>query len=290
MTDQFKGAGLMIGAFLLGAIEMALVHGIGDRASAMQLGFLRSLGHGLLLAVVVLVSGKALIVRSNNVKIQLARGIFSAGGIWALYYTFAHMPLIDATALSYTRALFMTIFAALVLHESVRGVRWLGVALGLSGAALIIQPAFSNPNIVYVVGIAGPALNAAMQVSTKFAVKLDAINTTMFWVSAISFVLFCPAIATEWAMPSGEVLICLGLITIIGPITTYMSLWAIRFADVSLLAPFDYTRLILNVLIALIVFRELPTLYAWLGMAIIVVGCVAQAMRIGPRAAKASGH
>ena len=290
MTDQFKGAGLMIGAFLLGAIEMALVHGVGDRVSAMQLAFLRSLGHGLLLAVVVVVSGKALIVRSNNAKIQLVRGILSAGGMWALYYTFAHMPLIDATALSYTRAIFMTILAALILHEDVRWVRWLGVAVGISGAALIIEPAFSNPNIVYVVGIAGPALNAAMQVSTKFAVKLDAINTTLFWVFAISFVLFSPAIATEWERPSGEILICVGLIAIIGPITTYMSLWAIRFADISMLAPFDYTRLILNVLIALIVFREMPTLYAWLGMAIIVVGCVAQSMRLGTRGAKASGH
>ena len=115
------------------------------------------------------------------------------------------------------------------------------------------------------------------------------MNTTVFWVFAISFVLFSPAIATEWTMPSSEILICVGLIAIIGPITTYMSLWAIRFADVSMLAPFDYTRLIVNVLIALIVFREMPTLYAWLGMAIIVVGCVAQSMRVGTRAAKASG-
>ena len=222
-----------------------------------------------------------LIVRSNNLKIQLVRGIFSATGLWALYYAFAHMPLIDATALSYTRAIFMTIFAALILHEDVKRVRWLGVALGLLGAALIIQPAFTNPNIVYLVGIAAPALNAAMQVSTKFAVKLDAINTTIFWIFAISFVLFSPALATEWEMPSGEILVCVGLDRDIGPPRPTRSSPAIRFADVSMLAPFDYTRLIVNVLIALILFREMPTLYAWLGMAVVVVGCVVQSM--GPK-------
>jgi drug/metabolite transporter (DMT)-like permease len=84
-------------------------------------------------------------------------------------------------------------------------------------------------------------------------------------------------------MPSGGILVCVGLIAIIGPLTTYMSLWAIRFADVSLLAPFDYTRLIVNVLIALILFREMPTPYAWLGMAVIVVGCIAQSVRTGSR-------
>jgi drug/metabolite transporter (DMT)-like permease len=286
MTDQFRGVGLMVGAFLLGAIEMALVHGVGDRVSTLQLAFVRSLGHGMLLAIVVLVSGQPLIVRSNNLKIQLVRGIFSASGLWTLYYALAHMPLIDATALNYTRALFMTIFAALVLHENVTRVRWLGVAAGISGAALILQPAFSNPNIVYLAGIAAPALNAAMQVSTKFAVRSDSLNTTMFWIFAISFVLFSPAIATDWESPSGEILVLVGLIAVIGPLTTYMSLWAIRFADVSMLAPFDYTRLIVNVLIALILFREMPTPYAWLGMAVIVAGCVVQSMRDGsPRAA-----
>ena len=175
----------------------------------------------------------------------------------------------------------MTIFAALVLHENVKRVRWLGVALGILGTALIIEPSFSNPNMVYLAGIAAPALNAAMQVSTKFAVRLDSTNTTMFWVFAISFVVFSPAIATDWEMPSGGILACVALIAIIGPLTTYMSLWAIRFADVSMLAPFDYTRLIVNVLIALILFRELPTPYAWLGMAVIVLGCAAQSVRPG---------
>jgi drug/metabolite transporter (DMT)-like permease len=267
----------------LGAIELALVHGVGDRVSSLQLAFLRSLGSGLLLAVVVLISKRPLIVRSNNIKVQLVRGFFSATGLWALIYTFAHMPLIDATALSYTRAFFMTIFAALILHEDVRWARWLGTATGLLGAALIIQPGFSNPNIVYFVGIAAPALNAAMQVSTKFAVKLDAVNTTMFWVFSISLVLFSPAIATAWEWPSGEIVIYVVLIAIFGPLATYMSLWAMRFADVSTLAPFDYTRLIINALIALILFREMPTLYSWLGMAIIVGGCLVQTTQAGLR-------
>jgi drug/metabolite transporter (DMT)-like permease len=279
MNDQLKGAALMVGAFLLGAIEMALVHGVGDHFSSLQLAFLRSVGSGALLTIVVLLGREPLVVRSSNLKIQLMRGFFSAAGLWALIYTFAHMPLIDATALTYTRALFMTVFAALFLREHVRRVRWLGTIAGLVGAALVIQPAFSDPSLVYLVGIAAPALNAAMQVSTKFAVRVDAVNTTMFWIFAISFLAFSPSLASEWHWPGIDVAVCIGLIAILGPLATYMSLWAMHFADVSMIAPFDYTRLIVNTLIALILFREMPTPYGWLGMAIIVAGCIAQTTR-----------
>jgi drug/metabolite transporter (DMT)-like permease len=109
----------------------------------------------------------------------------------------------------------------------------------------------------------------------------------MFWVSAINLALSSWAAVLPWQMPDGGTAIGIATVMILGPLGTYLSLWAVRFAEVSVLAPFDYTRLIVNTLAALIVFREMPDPYGWLGIAIIVAGCTAQSVRANMRVAPA---
>lgn len=264
----------MLGAFLFGAGEMMTIHAIGARLGTWQIAFLRSLGHIILLGAILAIRQRRITLRSNNPKIQLLRGACSAAGFWCWALAYARLPLIDATALSYTRGLFMTLLAAAILHEVVTAQRWLGVVLGLTGAALIIRPTFAHPTLIYGVALLAPALNAGMQVATRFAVRLDAIDTTMAWIGGIALVLFSPAMALPWPRPKGDLAILLMLLLFLGPIATYTSLLALRLADVSLLAPFDYSRLIVNTLAAIAFFAELPSLLAWCGMTIIIVGCL----------------
>jgi drug/metabolite transporter (DMT)-like permease len=122
--------------------------------------------------------------------------------------------------------------------------------------------------------VAAPALNAAAVVATKFAVMSDSVDTTMLWISTINLLLTLPALALPWSVDAATVP-TLAIIVVLGPLGTYLSLWAVRFADVSALAPFDYTRLIVNSMAALILFREMPTRWGFVGMAIIIAGCLA---------------
>jgi drug/metabolite transporter (DMT)-like permease len=272
VTSNGKGAAMIVAAFLCLATEMMAIHAIGGRLGTLQIVFLRTVGNFVLIGAAAL-AARRLVIRSNNLKIQLIRGAFSAAGFWCFVFVFARLPLVDATALSYTRGGFMVIFALLALGETVFWTRWLGVAAGLVGAALIIRPAFSDPNIVYFLAIAAPALNAAAVVSTRFAVKLDSVDTTMFWLSLVNMLVALPALAMSWHFDT-SIIPLIVLVMIMGPLGTYLSLWAVRFAEVSFLAPFDYTRLIVNTLAALVLFHEMPGLYGWLGMFVIVAGCL----------------
>jgi drug/metabolite transporter (DMT)-like permease len=156
---------MIVAAFSCLAIEMTAVHAVGARVGTMQIALLRSSGNMALIAAVA--ATRRVEIRSAAPKAQVARAVLATAGFWASIYAFAHLPLIDATALSYLRGGFMVIFAVLILGEAALWLRWLGVAAGLIGATLILRPAFNDPNIVYLIAVAAPALNAAAVVANE---------------------------------------------------------------------------------------------------------------------------
>ena len=65
------------------------------------------------------------------------RLLVSSGGhlvaMLCYFLAVAYMPLAELTALAFTKPLFATLGAALVLHEVVRGRRWSAIAIGFVG-------------------------------------------------------------------------------------------------------------------------------------------------------------
>ena len=72
------------------------------------------------------------------------RLLLSSGGhlvaMLGYFLAVAFMPLAELTALAFTKPLFATIGAALVLHEVVRGRRWSAIALGFVGVMIVLRP------------------------------------------------------------------------------------------------------------------------------------------------------
>jgi drug/metabolite transporter (DMT)-like permease len=73
-----------------------------------------------------------------------------------------------------------------------------------------------------------------------------------------------------WVIPplaDGLMLVCAGLVGSVGQILLTTSY---RYADASLLAPFDYTSLILALLVGYFVFSEVPTVTMLIGAAVVI--------------------
>jgi drug/metabolite transporter (DMT)-like permease len=69
-------------------------------------------------------------------------------------------------------------------------------------------------------------------------------------------------------------------IAVLGPLATYLSLWALKHAEVAALAPWDYSRLVISTMAAIVIFHEMPSGWAWgAGMAAIIAGCLMQLSR-----------
>jgi drug/metabolite transporter (DMT)-like permease len=284
MKDQRLAVGLMIGQAILFAVETAMIHHIGARGSAMLLALLRG-GAGVTLVGVIAWNTGWSVMKTSQLPLQLLRGFVSVLYLWVLMYSFGHMPFADATAIAYTQAAYIAVFSALILNERITTFRWIATAIGTVGALLIVKPAFVDRNIVYLVALLGTSFNGLAFVLNKYLQRPggDSELTTMFYVNAIAVVCNLPVLATT-TLPEPEVWPWLSGVLIFGPVGMYVGMVAVRHASASSLGPYTFLRLIIAVIGGIVLFRELPDLLSWLGVAAILSSCLLAAAPESPRA------
>ena len=167
MKSQRLAVGLMIVQAILFAVETAMIHHIGSRGSAMQLALLRS-GAGVVLVGLLAWNTGWSVLKTNQLPLQLLRGLVSVTYLWVLMYSFAHIPFADATAISFTQVIYIVVFSALILNERVTTLRWISSVIGTAGALLIVKPAFLDRNTVYLIALIGTSFNGLAFVLNKY--------------------------------------------------------------------------------------------------------------------------
>jgi drug/metabolite transporter (DMT)-like permease len=271
MNVNYRGILLILISYALLTGESVAVHQIGRNATAIQFALLRSVGSLVLVAVLSRRIGLD-VLRTHHLWLQIVRGGLTVVSIWCIFYGFAVLPLADATAVSYTRGVFLSILAALILREQVNMARWAATALGLLGCLIIIRPAFETWRPDYLIILAGAGLNAGAMIATKVLERRDTALTVMAYMSLISFVACLPSVFSPW--PDATAWPWLLAIAILGPGALYVGLLAIRAADISVIAPFDYSRLIMAAGLGFAFFDESPSLADFAGAAVITSACV----------------
>jgi drug/metabolite transporter (DMT)-like permease len=284
MENQRLAVGLMIGQAILFAVETAMIHHIGSRGSAMQLALLRSVAGVTLVGFLAGNTGWS-VLKTNQLSLQLLRGFVSVLYLWVLMYSFAHMPFADATAISYTQAVYITVFSALILNERVTAFQWVASTIGTIGALLIIRPAFLNQNLVYIAALLGTSFNGLAFVLNKYLQRPggDSELTTMFYVNTVAVVCNLPVLGTS-TLPRPEIWPWLSGVLIFGPVGMYLGMLAVRYSSASSLGPYTLLRLVVAVIGGIVLFRETPDLVGWLGVAGILSSCLMSSWPQGPRA------
>jgi drug/metabolite transporter (DMT)-like permease len=284
VNGQRMAAGLMIGQAILFAVETAMIHHIGIRSSPIQLALLRGAG-GLILVGFLAWNAGWSVTKTEQLPLQLLRGLVSVVYLWVLMYSFVHMPFADATAISYTQAAYIAVFSALILNERVTALRWIATAIGVVGALLIVKPAFPDRQIVYLVALLGTSFNGLAFVLNKYLQRPagDSELTTMFYVNAVAVVCNLPVLTTT-TLPKPEVWPWLSGVLLLGPIGMYLGMVAVRHASASSLGPYTLLRLVIASIGGIVLFREVPDLLSWLGIAAILLSCLLGSVPRSPRA------
>jgi drug/metabolite transporter (DMT)-like permease len=89
----------------------------------------------------------------------------------------------------------------------------------------------------------------------------------MAYLNLVSIVFSAPGAFQPW--PIATLWPFALIIFALGPVSLYLGLLAIREADMSVLAPYDYLRLLLAAIVSLVAFSEVPNTTAFLGATIV---------------------
>jgi drug/metabolite transporter (DMT)-like permease len=216
---------------------------------------------------------------TRNVVGHGLRGLSGALGMACGFAALALLPLPEAIALGYAMPIFATALAALVLGEVVRFYRWTAIVIGLVGILVILWPRLTalrsgfedaGQAIGALFSLAASILGGLSVIQTRRLVETENTATIVVYFSLICAAFGLLSLPFGWTMPSPTVAALLILAGICGGIGQLLLTESYRFADTSLIAPFEYTSMLFGLVLGYVVFGELPTLEMLAGAGIVI--------------------
>ncbi|MFT6075458.1 MAG: drug/metabolite transporter (DMT)-like permease [Yoonia sp.] len=209
------------------------------------------------------------------------RGLVGTSAMGLGFTGLGLLPLPEVTAIGYAAPLLVVVFAAMFLNEDVRAFRLSAVALGMVGVLIVLSPRLSvgaslnsSETLGAVVVLMGAVLAALAQVFVRKLVATESTAAIVFWFTITSSIMALFTLPWGWVMPSWQVALMLIMAGFLGGIGQIFLTSSYRFADASLVAPFDYTSMILALLIGYFIFDEVPTGTMMVGAGIVILAGV----------------
>ena len=258
---------------MLGAMTLFSTMGVFIKLSSSQLHPLEVVFFRNFLALFFLTpwifQQRAKVFKSNRKKLYTVRAVFNVVGMAAGFTALTLIPLAEATALSFTAPLFATLGAALILGEIIRQRRIIAIIFGFFGVLIVLRPGVEalSPGALLAIG------NAITIAITVLIVKKLTTTEKPITIVAYMALLQTPMALIPasfyWEWPNLITWIWLFCLAGAGTIGHLMYTKAIQLAEVSQLQPIDFVRLPIIAVFGYIVFAEQPSIWVWIGGAVI---------------------
>lgn len=279
------GVLLKIVAALCATLMLACVKGLNGAIPTGEVIFFRSFIALFPLLIWLKMQGNVLEnLKTRNLFGHFIRGFSGTGGMYFNYLALVYISLADATALSYAAPLFTVIMAAMLLKERVRISRWIAVVVGLSGILIMLSSSLNASGALFSQGASNAtaslgvafALIAALcsatsNVQIRFLNGIEKPGAIVFYFSVMTTLIGLATALFGWSKPSALQLLLLVGCGLFGGLAQILVTLSLRYADASLLAPFDYTTLVWSMLIGYLFLNSLPGSTTLLGASIVAL-------------------
>lgn len=211
---------------------------------------------------------------------HVARGVVGVCAMGLGFFALTRLPLPEAIMLNYAQPLLVVVFSSIFLGEAIRFYRWSAVAVGLVGVLVISWPeltllgsdeALDDQEVLGVIAaLVAAAISAVAMLLVRNLVQSERTATIVLWFSVTASVMSLLSLPFGWqplTMVQTGLLIAAGFCGGLGQI---LMTSAYRHAEASVVAPFEYTSMILGVVFGYLVFGDVATLSTLAGGLIVV--------------------
>lgn len=278
---KLKGISVPLKGILLALISNALFVAVGvfvrilsERINVFQILFFRQL---IFIAVLLPAISKNMetLMKPRQVKLHLFRicGAFCA--LLLGFMTVSNMPLAEATALGFTKVLFVAFISSMFLSESVGKSRHIALLAGFMGVLLIVRPSLENMSIIYSLTGLGAGLGAAVAV-----ICVRKITRTESTISLLTYqAVFVGALALipslfYWQWPTPYELTLLLLVGGISSVAQWIGVTAYKHGEANVIANVEYMKMIYSLLLGYWIFSENPDMLSLIGASIVITSAL----------------
>ena len=254
------------------AVEDTFVKLLSARLPATQILFSIGFGGALITLVLAIVLNVNLADKILLNKHVISRTIADLFGALSFTSAMVLIPMSLLASILQATPLFVTLGAAILLGEKVGWRRWSAIFIGFLGVIIILQPGYGSFQLASLLGLAAVLCLALRDVITRdMATEIPTLTVTFYACLAmgsagfIAYPFFGPPI-----MPTTYEAIILICAAIIGLTGYFLLVLATRKGDVSVIAPFRYSRLLFSLGLASLILGEKLTLPILLGGLLVV--------------------
>lgn len=260
---------LMVLTGLLFCAMTASVKSLGTALPASQSGFIRYI-FGLLLLVPFYrqlgISG----IHKSLLWLMIIRGSLHAIAVVAWFYSMAHIPMTEVTALYYLVPVFVFIGASFYLKERITGGRIFCLIVALFGTFLILRPGLREVGLGHLAMLLATVVFGISFLLAKKATDEVKPLLIVFMLTLIVSIWLAPLAFIQWQNPSFRELLVLMLVAFFATCAHLTMSMAFKAAPVTVTQPIVFLDLVWASIVGLVFFSEAIDVWVIIGGSIIV--------------------
>ncbi len=288
-NERLKGVLFLCAGAMIFTIQDVIIKWISGEYPVTQILATRSLVAFAPLFILLHLDGRLRGVNGRRLGRLLLRAALLFASYTTYYLAIAAIPLAEAVSLFYTAPLFIVALCGPMLHERVGRRRWLAVVVGFVGAVVMCRPGADVIDPAALLSLFAAALYALAQVMARdlgptyrasvMALAQNAVNL----VAAMAIGLLAgdgayagaahPSLAfllRAWTIPTMIDLLLMAATGVIAAVAIWFLTQAYRIAEANVIAPFEYTSIVWVVLLAYLIWGEVPERFTIVGGLLIV--------------------
>lgn len=263
-----QGAAWMILSGLFFSLAAAAVRHLTKDMHFIEISFFRSL-FGVLVFLPWFGRVGLAGFRTRHTNFYLLRGVSSVIAMFLWFGALSLMPIADATSISFSQPIFISIAAVLLLSEPMRANRWTGLIIGFAGTLIILRPGFADINVGALMVLGGAVFIAASAIIVKIVARDDAPDMIAMYQVLYMLPMTFVAALFVWTWPTWEQLLLAASVGVFSTFAQRAYTRAYALSDASAVTPFDFMRLPFSVALGFVLFTELPDLWTVVGGVVI---------------------
>ncbi len=267
-TGALLGIVCMVGtAFLSGVMNSAARH-VTETLHPFEVVFFRNL-FSLLFVLPILIRYGFTILKTKRFKTHLGRSTLNVINHLFFFTAVSITPLAEVVALGFSAPIFASILAILIFGEIVGWRRWTAIIVAFCGTLIILRPGLEAVTYGHGVTLVAAITWAGVLLFIKSLGRTEKSITIVAYASFLMTPLSLIPALFVWQWPTTTELMWLAFIGITAGCAQFLISQALREAELNVVMPFDFTKLIWISVIAFLVFGEIPDVATWTGGAII---------------------
>ncbi len=248
-------------------------------------------------------------LKTNRIGLHVTRGFLSVFGSLSMFYAIKHIGLSDVTAVAYLEQIILLIIGIIYFKESATKTKFFVIIASFTGAILIIKPDYilwliglatgnhyelntqvNNYYIFVFLAIGFWSLNSTV---IKILGKTEKTKVQLFYVMLFSSIIAFPIAFMNWEVVyhvSGALaikypysfidfsnldiqphhLFFIAALAFCYFLHVIGHFKALKHAELSIVIPFEYSRLVFAGILGYIFFTEIPLTPSYFGYALII--------------------